>query len=133
MPIEKINSYIKNAINHLNVEFKTKNGSIYYFDTLSFGSLKVVKGNIDLNKKLKEVGPYIMEAETNYELFKNQLRKQKNLDKEIGIVLMDQKVINGIGNYLRSEILYVSKINPFRKVKKLMIMNYMKFIIIVKY
>ena len=30
---------------------------------------------------------------------------------------MDQKVISGIGNYLRSDILWLSKISPFRKVK----------------
>ena len=30
---------------------------------------------------------------------------------------MDQKVISGIGNYLRSDILYISKIDPFRKIK----------------
>jgi formamidopyrimidine-DNA glycosylase len=31
--------------------------------------------------------------------------------------LLDQKVISGICNYLRADILYLSKINPFRKVK----------------
>jgi formamidopyrimidine-DNA glycosylase len=58
-----------------------------------------------------------MEEDTTLEVFKNQIRKR--LDKPIGIVLMDQKVISGIGNYLRADILYLSKINPFRKVNKL--------------
>lgn len=32
---------------------------------------------------------------------------------------MNQKVISGIGNYLRADTLYHSKISPFRKVKNL--------------
>ena len=32
---------------------------------------------------------------------------------------MNQKIISGIGNYLRSDILWLSRISPFRKVKKL--------------
>jgi formamidopyrimidine-DNA glycosylase len=48
-----------------------------------------------------------------------ELEKKKNLTKSIGNVIMDQKTISGIGNYLRSDILYMSKINPFRKVESL--------------
>lgn len=114
---DKINSYIKNALNHLNVEFRTKKGSLYYFDTLSFGSLKVIKGVEELNKKLKTIGPDIMD--TDLDLFIDKIKKNTNLIKKIGIVLMDQKVISGIGNFLRAEILYLSKISPFRKVNKL--------------
>jgi formamidopyrimidine-DNA glycosylase len=108
--------YLKAALNHLNVAFITKEGILYYYDVLSFGTLKVVDED-ELNKKLKKIGPDVMEEDTTLEVFKNQIRK--HLDKPIGIVLMDQKVISGIGNYLRADILYLSKINPFRKVNKL--------------
>ena len=108
--------YLKTALNHLNVAFITKEGILYYYDVLSFGTLKVVNED-ELNKKLKKIGPDVMEEDTTLEVFKNQIKKY--LDKPIGIVLMDQKVISGIGNYLRADILYLSKINPFRKVSKL--------------
>jgi len=111
--------YIKNALKHLNVEFRTNKGSLYYYDVLSFGSLKVIEGEEELNKKLKTIGPDIMESDTTLEIFKNQILKTRNLNKEIGIVIMNQKVISGIGNYLRADILYMSKISPFRKVDKL--------------
>jgi formamidopyrimidine-DNA glycosylase len=65
------------------------------------------------------IGPDVMEHDTTLNIFEKCLTLSKNLEKEIGIVLMDQIVISGIGNYLRSEILYLSKINPFRKVKLL--------------
>jgi formamidopyrimidine-DNA glycosylase len=111
--------YIKNALKHLNVEFRTSKGSLYYYDVLSFGSLKVIEGEDELNKKLKTIGPDIMESATTFDVFKNQILKNRNLNKEIGIVLMNQKIISGIGNYLRADILYMSKISPFRKVDKL--------------
>lgn len=111
--------YIKNALKHLNVEFRTSKGSLYYYDVLSFGSLKVIEGEDELNKKLKTIGPDIMESDTTFDVFKNQILKTRNLNKEIGIVIMNQKIISGIGNYLRADILYMSKISPFRKVDKL--------------
>jgi formamidopyrimidine-DNA glycosylase len=116
---EEMSSYLKNALNHLNVEFKTKHGSLFYYDVLSFGSLKVIEGEEELNKKLKLIGPDIMEETTTFDVFKEQIIKKKNLDKAIGIVIMNQKVISGVGNYLRADILYLSKISPFRKVNKL--------------
>lgn len=112
-------AYIKNATNHLNIEFKTNHGSLYYFDVMSFGSLKIVNSIEELNNKLKKLGPDIMEKNTDFNLFKTQITKSVNLEKEIGLVLINQKIISGIGNYLRSDILYISKINPFRKVKNL--------------
>jgi len=111
--------YIKNALKHLNVEFRTSKGSLFYYDVLSFGSLKVIEGEEELNKKLKTIGPDIMESDTTFDVFKNQILKTRNLNKEIGIVIMNQKIISGIGNYLRADILYMSKISPFRKVNKL--------------
>ncbi len=115
----KIDNYIKNSINHTNVEFKTKTGSLYFYDMLSYGTIKIVKSKEELDKKLNELGPDIMDKKTSLDIFINQIRKEKNEDKEIGNVIVDQKIISGIGNYLRSEILYVSKINPFRKTKNI--------------
>jgi endonuclease VIII-like 1 len=40
---------------------------------------------------------------------------KKNFDKPICEVLLDQKYFNGIGNYLRSTILYYLDVNPFEK------------------
>lgn len=119
LPRAKIEGYMKNAINHLNIEFKTRSGSLYYFDVTSFGSMKIITDRRELDKKLQEMGPDIMEPDTDYDLFQNRIRMKKNLDKPIGIVMVNQKIISGIGNYLRSEILYAAKIDPFRKVKKL--------------
>ena len=60
-----------------------------------------------------------MNNEVTFNFYKEQLSKKKYQDKPIGIVLTDQKFIAGIGNYLRSDILWLSRINPFRMVKDL--------------
>jgi endonuclease VIII-like 1 len=53
---------------------------------------------------------------TEFELFVENLRTnshRKIFDKPICELLMDQKYFNGIGNYLRAEILYRLDINPW--------------------
>lgn len=63
----------------------------------------------NLNNKLKKLDPDIMEKDTDFNLFKTQITKSVNFEK----------IISGIGTYLRSDILYISKINSFRKLKNL--------------
>jgi formamidopyrimidine-DNA glycosylase len=43
----------------------------------------------------------------------------KKKDMMIGIFLLEQKYISGIGNYLRSDILYDASISPFRSLTSL--------------
>lgn len=116
-----ITKYKKNALNHLNVEFVMTSGTIYFFDMLSFGTIKILRSEDELKKKLDSLAPDIMDEDLTFEMFKDQITKTKNLEKCIGNVLVNQKVISGIGNYLRSDILWLSKITPFRLVKNLSI------------
>lgn len=111
--------YVENAENNLNVEFKVSSGIMYFYDQISYGTLKVVDNKKELLKKLSSIGPDIMDISTTFSVFKNQVKKNVNLDKHIGNVLMNQKVISGIGNYLRADCLWMSKISPFRKVAAL--------------
>lgn len=119
MPKDEITQFMKNALNHLNVGFVFDNITLFFHDSLSFGTIKVIEGVNELDKKLKTIGPDIMDNTTTFEVFKERVLLKKNLPKEIGVVLMEQNVISGIGNYLRADILYMSKISPFRKVKNL--------------
>ena len=106
------------AIKHRNVEFKTKAGSVYFYDMLSFGTLKVVQTEAELYKKLSTIGPDITDPTTTLELFTERLKKAAN-EKLIGNVLMNQRLLSGIGNYLRADVLWLTKISPFRKMEDL--------------
>jgi formamidopyrimidine-DNA glycosylase len=114
--IDGVSDYLDRASKHLNLEFCFENGSLYYYDQLSFGSFTVYDED-KLNKKLKTLGVDIMDSNTTLESFIEKFKKPINMEKELGIVLLDQKVIAGIGNYLRADLLWMCRISPFRKVK----------------
>jgi formamidopyrimidine-DNA glycosylase len=116
------NEWFQRALNHLNVEFITdKKVSFYFYDQLSFGTLKAIDAVKDkpiLEKKLKELGADLMDSKTTFEIFIEQIRKKVNESKAIGNVIVNQKIISGVGNYLRADALWMAKISPFRKVSE---------------
>jgi formamidopyrimidine-DNA glycosylase len=111
--------YINNAMKHLNIEFSFHSGSLYFYDQLSFGTIKIFENTEQINKKLSTIGLDIMNKDTTLEEFKNKICRKTNQNKEIGIVLLNQKLISGVGNYLRADSLWLSKISPFRKIKNI--------------
>jgi formamidopyrimidine-DNA glycosylase len=114
-----IEEYRDTSLEHLNIEFIFEKGSLYFFDTLSYGTISVSNDKTKLEKKLKSLGPDIMDEDLTYEMFNEQINKKVNLNKKIGNVLVNQKIISGIGNYLRADILWIAKISPHRLVKNL--------------
>jgi len=91
---------------------------IYFVDQRHFGTIKFLTSEEDLEKKLKEIGPDMLnDPKMNYKLFKERLLKYKHWN--IVKVLMCQKIISGIGNYLKSESLYHARLSPFLKVEDL--------------
>ena len=99
---------------HANIEIITDNGSIYFIDQRNFGTIQFCFNNECLEKKLDSIGPDMLSNNMTFEIFRERILLKRNLNKPIAKVLLDQKVISGIGNYLRSEILWLSKISPYR-------------------
>ena len=89
---------------------------LYFVDPRHFGTLKWVRGRQLLKKKLLTLGPDILAASIpdHVSLAK---RCSKKPDAEICKVLMDQRTIAGVGNYIKSEALYRAAISPKRLVK----------------
>lgn len=115
---EGVQNYLKNALNNINVEFIFREGTLYFYDQLSFGTIKIFTNSKDLNKKLSTIGVDLMDLNTTFEMFYEQIMKE-NGNKYIGNVLLNQKLISGVGNYLRSDVLFLSKISPFRRLKNI--------------
>lgn len=88
---------------------------LYFNDIRNFGTLKFVHTKKDLDKKLNSLGPDILKEEVDCQGFANRFLKKSN--KTIAECLMNQSVISGVGNYLKAEILYASKISPNRLIK----------------
>lgn len=68
---------------------------------------------------LMEIGPDMCSPGFDRELFLHRLNDPGNLDQEIGPVLLYQSVAAGLGNYLKSDILFECRINPWTLVRDL--------------
>ena len=101
---------------HNHVELIFKNFKIIYNDPRRFGFFQFIKNNTDLIKRFSHLGPEPFNKNFNLNYVYNFF-KDKN--KDIKNFLLDQKFVSGIGNIYASEILFLSKINPFKKVKLL--------------
>ncbi len=103
---DKYNSYI-----HL-IFFLDK-GMLALSDLRKFAKVKLLKEE-ELEKELEDIGPDALEI--SFEEFKNIIKEKKGKIKQ---VLMDQKLIAGIGNIYSDEALFRAGINPFKKASSL--------------
>ena len=99
------------------VFFLNKKKKWIYNDVRKFGFIKFLNyKNYNINLHLKNLGPEPLERLFNFIYFKNYIKGRNRVIKN---VLMDQKFVSGIGNIYANEILFLSKVKPSRKVKKL--------------
>jgi formamidopyrimidine-DNA glycosylase len=83
-----------------------------------FGYLKVVRDDeLDQVKELNTFGPEPLDQSFTYQAFKEQLKTRGK--GKIKQVLLDPKVVAGIGNIYSDEILFHAKILPDRSVQSL--------------
>lgn len=113
--------YIKNfddeVTRHQHVIFRFKDFELRYNDTRKFGRMYLLKkDNIYNYKPLSELGYEPWDVNLNIEYLKSKYKNKKN---PIKTVLLDQSIIVGIGNIYDDEILFLSKINPYKKASDL--------------
>ncbi len=106
-------SRTKTKHSRIEIEFY-ENDKLYFNDIRSFGTFQI-KTRSDLEKKLKSIGPDMLSNPPNN--FVNLLRKYNH--KNICCVLMNQNIVSGIGNYIKAESLWYSRINPYSFIKDL--------------
>jgi formamidopyrimidine-DNA glycosylase len=88
---------------------------IYYNDMRNFGLINVFTCEIEFEFAQTRLGPDILSDCITYDQFYSRLNKKPR--SRLGIVLLDQKVLAGIGNYLRCDILwYIRKVCGFENV-----------------
>ena len=89
--------------------FHLKSGRILIFDDIRcFGTLEV-QNRLDDTKSLLNLGIEPLSKEMNSDYFIKRLSKSK---RNIKSVLLDQKIVAGLGNIYVSEILFRSSIHP---------------------
>jgi len=101
---------------HNHAEFVFDSLKVIYNDPRRFGFFEIIKNHQDLKKRFKLMGPEPFSDKFNLNYLVNYF---KNKNKDIKSFLLDQRFVSGIGNIYASEILFASKINPFKKAKQL--------------
>ena len=101
---------------HNHVKIKFSNFAIIYNDPRRFGFFKLLKNKKELKKYFQRSGPEAISSKFNFKYVKYKLINKK---KNIKNFLLDQYFVSGIGNIYANEILFYSKINPFKIAKKL--------------
>lgn len=75
----------------------------------------------DQIENLKSLGPDALPYNRRFERvkFHRRLMTPEHAAVEIGAALLNQRIVAGLGNYLRAEILFACKLDPWRTVKDL--------------
>ncbi|MCD6114736.1 DNA-formamidopyrimidine glycosylase [bacterium] len=97
----------------IHIIFFLDNGLMIAFSDLrKFGRVELLtKKELENLKDLKELGPDPLDKNFTFDRFKQIIQNQK---RKIKAVLMDQKLISGIGNIYSDEILFRAGVHPFK-------------------
>ncbi len=116
----KAKSYFEDRVNqYIRHKFFLKSGrTLEFSDLRKFGKI-VLDDTEKINnlKEIKALGIDALDPKFTFKKFQEILEKKPKV--KIGIILMDQNLISGIGNIYRSEILFDAKVLPERTVKSI--------------
>ncbi len=97
---------------HDHIIIQTSNGTVVYNDARRFGLVTYVKSDeINRHKLFAHTGTDPFDDELTGDYLFNKIKHKKTAIK---IALLDQSIINGIGNIYASESLYDAGISPLR-------------------
>jgi formamidopyrimidine-DNA glycosylase len=88
---------------------------LYFNDTRRFGYLQI-SNKREKNEIMKKIGIDAINKKFNFRVLKILL---KNKNRILKTILLDQKIIAGIGNIYTDEICFDAKLNPKRKANEL--------------
>jgi formamidopyrimidine-DNA glycosylase len=116
----KVKSFFDDRVNQYihHIWYLGKNKTMEFSDVRKFAKIVLEDTQrIAELKEIKKLGVDAMSRDFTLKKFKEILEHRKN--KSIGLVLMEQELISGIGNIYRSEILFKAGILPARYIKDL--------------
>jgi DNA-formamidopyrimidine glycosylase len=102
---------------HSRLKLNLKEGSAYFNDVRNFGTVRVSNNSAKLKEKLDSLGPDMLSENVTNSMFVSRIMKKPT--KTVAEAIMNQSVICGVGNYLKSESLYLARISPHRIVETL--------------
>lgn len=103
----------KNEENSKDVQY------IWFDDSRHFGTFEIQMNPTELTQRLSDLGPDLLSDEVTLADWMAKVRNKRIKNKQICDFLMDQSRFCGIGNYLKSDILYHARIRPDRTVSEI--------------
>ncbi|MHA2362891.1 MAG: bifunctional DNA-formamidopyrimidine glycosylase/DNA-(apurinic or apyrimidinic site) lyase [Candidatus Hodarchaeales archaeon] len=104
------------ASKHAKIILEFENGKKAVFDDMrNFGRFQVYESEEALLKQVKSVRTLGIDGLADVfpqEEFETLLALPRNQNKPLGEILLDQRLVSGIGNIYKSEILFTSKLHP---------------------
>lgn len=96
---------------HSRICFEFETGRpLDFCDARNFGTFKVV-GRKEVERKLMELGFDLLHDDVDLDVLTEKLRRFAK-KKTIAEALLDQRVIAGVGNYIRADAMYKARIDP---------------------
>lgn len=85
----------------------------YFDDTRHFGNF-TLQSEYEFNEKWNSIGPDLLAEDIPLNVWTKAFLQKRRQHMQICVFLMNQNYFSGIGNYLKSEILYRCRILPDR-------------------
>jgi len=115
-PIPGGTTELPNRYSHFIVS--TSRGTLYFNDQRQFGFVRIIPTKrLPAWLESQGYGPEPLSGEFTYDLFLKIMRRHQA--KRVKPVLLDQRVIAGIGNIYADEACHFSRVRPHRRIKTL--------------
>lgn len=102
-----------------NVTLEFEHDDLHFFDFRNFGTLTFTDNVFDVVEEMDRLAPDVLNPYTTYEDIRSRIPLVRG-EMTIAEALMDQTLLmSGIGNILKSELLYDAGISPRRAVKEI--------------
>lgn len=94
----------------LRAAIHTSDSSAYLYSASEIEMLK--SDQVESHSYIKKLGPDVVHPDTTYEEVLQRYKSETFRNRKLATLLLDQGFLSGVGNYLRSEILFCSKVDP---------------------
>ena len=103
-------SWIESHKKHCHFKISSEKNTLYFMDVRKFGNHKIV--NQETLLKNYNIAFDSLNKDYNLKEHFKFLKNKINTSKNICTILMNQKYFPGVGNYIKSEVLFANKIHP---------------------
>ena len=98
---------------HCHFRIYEKDKELFFKDVRKFGKIRIISKKEMGDKYNKEFD--MLNNDYNFKKHLNHLNKRISDKKSVCAAIMNQQLFPGVGNYIKSETLYKSKIHPEKK------------------